>query len=361
MLYQDMFKEKHDVEDIAGLIKSIGPMDINIMEVCGTHTMAIAQNGLKEILPNNIRLISGPGCPVCVTPAERIDDICSLSKYKNIIIATYGDMLRVPGTRREISLERSRMDGADVRIVYSSMDALKIAKENKNMQVVFLGVGFETTAPATAAAVLEAFEDNIDNFSVFSIHKLIGPAMRSLLDAKEVRIDGFLLPGHVAVIVGERGFGFLAKDYHIPGVISGFEPVDIMDAVLMITMQIARGSAEVENEYTRLVKKNGNIAAQKVIDEIFDTCDDLWRGLGMIKSSSLKLKRKYSKFDAALKFGIEYSFEQKPSACRCGDVLKGLIEPEGCNMFGRECTPDYPVGPCMVSSEGACAAAYKYM
>ncbi len=360
MLAKDLFRNKDDVKTLRKAIESLDVKDINIMEVCGTHTMAIAEAGIKQMLPKGINLISGPGCPVCVTPSERIDDICNLAMNKDIIITTYGDMIRVPGTRKDISLEKSRMMGADIKAVYSSMDALDIAIDNPDREVVFLGIGFETTAPAAASALMEAYKRKVDNFSIFSLHKVIEPAIRSLLESKEVKIDGFLLPGHVAVILGQKGFMFLQYEYAIPGVISGFEPVDILNSLFLIAKEIAEGRGEVKNEYTRLVSFEGNSAARDAVYEVFKPRDDIWRGLGMIKNSGLKIREKYSRFDAEVKFKIKLTDEIKNTPCKCGDVVKGLIDPSNCPLFGKECVPDSPVGPCMVSSEGSCAAAYKY-
>lgn len=361
MYYRDLFRNKEDVKRLAELIKSLKVKAVNIMEVCGTHTMAIASAGIKQLLPPGIKLISGPGCPVCVTPAERIDDIYRLSKIKNTIIATYGDMIKVPGTKKNISLERSRMEGGDVRIVYSSMDALQIAAENPQKEVVFLGIGFETTAPASAAAVKEASRRGIGNFSVFTLHKTVEPVIRSLLDSREVEIHGFLLPGHVAAIIGINGFKFIEDDYGVPGVISGFEPSDILKAIYMILRQIEQGCGKVENEYIRMVNTNGNEAALNIIREVFEPCDDIWRGLGIVKSSGLKIVDKYEQYDAVKKMGIRYTDYVKDNGCMCGEILMGKNEPMDCPLFGTSCTPDSPVGPCMVSSEGSCAAAYKYM
>lgn len=359
MLTRNDFRDKQDVKNLIELIKSASVKQTNIMEVCGTHTMAIAQAGIRQMLPKNIRLISGPGCPVCVTPAERIDDICRLSRRKDVIITTYGDMVRVPGTRKYISLDRSRMEGADVRIVYSSMDALDIAADNPQSEVVFLGIGFETTAPASAAAIEAAECRGIGNFSVFSLHKTVEPVMRTLLESAEVRIDAFLLPGHVAVITGTKGFRFLRR-YRVPGVVSGFEPVDILKAVYMIVLQVESRRYEVENEYTRLVSEDGNLEAMEAMHQVFEPCPDIWRGLGLIPGSGMKIVEKYRRYDAVAKFGIELSGPVKVPACMCGDVLQGRIEPAECPLFGSGCTPDSPVGPCMVSAEGSCAAAYKY-
>lgn len=360
MHIEEMFRDKSDFKAIANAIKPLTHKDVNLMEVCGTHTMAIAEAGIKNILPGNIRLISGPGCPVCVTPSERIDDIYNLSKNKNVIITTYGDMFRVPGTQKNISLDRSRMEGANIMMVYSSMDALDIAIKNPKKEVVFLGIGFETTAPAAAAAILEAQQKKTDNFSVFSLHKIVEPALRMLLESNEVKIDGFILPGHVAVILGEKGFEFLVRDYRVPGVISGFEPVDILYSVYELVKMISCEKPSIMNEYTRAVSYEGNVEAKNEVDEVFEPCEDIWRGMGTIKKSGLKVKNKYKKYDAVEKLGISLTDEVKYSPCRCGDVLKGLIDPMECPLFGGECVPDSPVGPCMVSSEGSCAAAYKY-
>lgn len=353
------FWNRDDIKKLVELINHLDIQKINIMEVCGTHTMAIASAGIKQLLPSSIRLISGPGCPVCVTPSERIDDVYNLSKRNNVIIATYGDMIRVPGTKKSISLERSRMEGADVRMVYSSMDALDIAEDNPDKEVVFLGIGFETTTPAAAAAVKEARQRGIKNFSVFSLHKRVEPVMRALLESNEVKVDGFLLPGHVAVITGLKGFEFL-REYKVPGVVGGFEPLDILSTVYRLGMLIEKKNFDIENEYTRLVSYEGNAIAQNLISEVFKPCDDIWRGMGIIKMSGLEIRSEYSDFDASKKFNIAFPEKLCVTPCRCGDVLKGLIEPEECPLFGGGCVPDSPVGPCMVSTEGSCAAAYKY-
>lgn len=360
MHWRRMFRNRDDVRALVKAIESSPIKQMNIMEVCGTHTMAIAEAGIKQLIPEGIRLVSGPGCPVCVTPSEKIDEAYYLSKNNDVIITTYGDMLRVPGSERGISLEMSRMEGADIKIVYSPMDALNIATKNPDRMVVFLGVGFETTAPASAAAILEAFEMGIDNFSVFSMHKTMENAMRSLLDSGETKVDGFLLPGHVSVILGVDGFKFLEDDYKVPGVISGFEPADILNAIYLLMRQKEEGISRIENEYTRLVSQRGNTAAFDTMNEVFEPCDDIWRGLGVIKSSGLKIREKFNRYDTEQRLDIIHSVHKGSSPCRCGDVLKGLIEPHDCPMFGNQCIPDSPIGPCMVSSEGSCAAAYKY-
>jgi len=333
---------------------------MTLMEVCGTHTMAIARSGLKTLLPENIRLLSGPGCPVCVTPAEVIDAVLELAMEKNVILASYGDMLRVPGSTPGDSLLRRRALGARVEIVYSPVDAVALAKENPGREVVFLGVGFETTAPGTAAAVLTAQEEGVKNFSVLSMLKTVEPALRTLIAMPGFRVEGFLCPGHVASITGEAGFCFLPEEYNLPGVIAGFGPEEILLAVYLLAKQITEGKPRLENAYRRAVRPEGNTLAQAMLKRCFVPRRDLWRGLGEIENSGLGLREELADFDAEKKFGLSAAPKARPTACRCGDVICGRIRPEDCPLFDRRCTPEDPVGPCMVSSEGACAAAYKY-
>jgi len=336
---------------------------VRIMEVCGTHTMSIAKAGIKSMLPENVKLLSGPGCPVCVTPAREIDAVLELAMRPEVIITSYGDMLRVPGTVRGDSLQRRRALGADVRIVYSPMDALELAKERPDKEIVFLGVGFETTAPGTAAAILSAAEEGVKNFSVFSMLKTVEPALRALMASEDFAIDGFLCPGHVATIIGEAGFEYLPVEYAMPAVIAGFEPEEILRAVYKLLCQIAEKAPKVENEYKRAVGKKGNVLAQKILDRCFVPSAELWRGLGEIDKSGLTIKEELAAYDARRKFGIVIDYEKSDGAqsgCRCGDVISGRISSSDCPLFGKVCTPEDPVGPCMVSSEGACAAAYKY-
>ena len=347
-------------EKILEAIRALDPEPVKLMEVCGTHTMAIAKAGIKSLLPPQVELLSGPGCPVCVTPAEVIDQILALSMEPGIIITSYGDMLRVPGSRPGDSLLRRRALGARVEIVYSPMDAIEIAKANPAKEVVFLGVGFETTAPGTAAAVLTAQERGVKNFTVWSMLKLVEPALRALMGMEGFDVQGFLCPGHVGTIIGERGFGFLPEAYHMPAVISGFEPEDILLSVYLLLKQIKEGRPRVQNEYTRAVSKNGNELAQKMLARAFAPRTDLWRGLGRIEQSGLGLREELRDHDAQARFGLETLPAPKPTACRCGQVITGRLGPTGCPLFGTRCTPEDPVGPCMVSSEGACAAAYKY-
>ena len=346
-------------EKILEAIRALDPEPVKLMEVCGTHTMAIAKAGIKSMLPPQVELLSGPGCPVCVTPAEVIDQILALSMEPGIIITSYGDMLRVPGSRPGDSLLRRRALGARVEIVYSPMDAIEIAKANPAKEVVLLGAGSETTAPGTAAAVLTAQERGVKNFTVWSMLKLVEPALRALMGMEGFDVQGFLCPGHVATILGEEGFRFLPEEYGMPTVIGGFEPEDILLAVCKLLRQIAEGAPKVENEYTRAVRPEGNPLARAAIARCFAPRTDLWRGLGEIPQSGLGLREEYAAFDAEKKFSVTVSGPAQ-TPCRCGEVITGRMDPPGCPLFGRRCTPEDPVGPCMVSSEGACAAWYKY-
>ncbi len=330
---------------------------INIMEVCGTHTVSIFRNGINTTLPKDLKLLSGPGCPVCVTDQGYIDAVLKLAEQDNCLIATYGDMVRVPGTQG--SLETRNTKG-NVRVVLSSEDALQLAKDNPEKTVVFVAVGFETTAPATAVVVKEAAAEDIENFCVLSGHKLVVPAMRALLSQKNHNIDAFLCPGHVSVIIGFGAFTEIAEQFNRPCVVAGFEPMQIIEGLGEICRQLAEGSAEVKSIYTAVVTEQGNTVAQKIIAECFEPVDGWWRGLGKIEKSTLKLKDKYSRFDALKRFNITETPGEDTSGCRCGEVLCGLIEPPQCGLFGKSCTPDSPVGPCMVSSEGACSAWFKY-
>jgi hydrogenase expression/formation protein HypD len=334
--------------------------EVNIMEVCGTHTMAIGRYGFRNLINENINLVSGPGCPVCVTPNMYIDYIYDLSLSEEIIIATYGDMIRVPGSIPEFSLEKAKAKGAQVKIVYSSIDALKIAQQNLDKKVVFLGIGFETTTPATAIAVKEAEKRGLDNFYILSMHKLVEPVMRSLLRDKSIKIEGFICPGHVAAIIGVKGFEFL-NEYKCPGVITGFEALEIVNGIYEIIDSIKADEYGVKNAYTKLIKNQGNLVGKNLIYEVFDVVDDYWRGLDKIEKSGLKLKEKYWRFDIEKLFPLgDIYFKDKKNGCHCGDVLKGKIRPHQCKLFGNVCTPENPVGPCMVSSEGSCAAWFKY-
>ena len=349
-----------EVRKLLAAIEALPLGETRLMEVCGTHTMAIAKSGIKSMLPEKVKLLSGPGCPVCVTPPQVIDAVLELAMRPEITIATYGDMVRVPGSRPGDSLQRRRALGAKLLVVYSPVDAVEYAKENPDREVVFLGVGFETTAPGTAAAVLTATEGGVKNFSVLSMLKTVEPALRALMKTEDFKVQGFLCPGHVGTIIGEKGFAFLPEEYRMPAVIAGFEPEDILLSIYLLLRQIAEGRPRVENQYKRAVSPMGNVLAQNMIDRCLEPRADLWRGLGRIENSGLGFKAEFSDYDAEKKFSIQYGDEKGQSACRCGDVICGRISPARCPMFGKRCTPEDPVGPCMVSSEGACAAAYKY-
>jgi len=329
---------------------------INIMEVCGTHTVSIFRNGIRSIVPQNLRLLSGPGCPVCVTGPGYIDVVLQLAQRSDCVIATYGDMIRVPGHRGSLETKNS----GNISVVLSSEDALRLAKDNPDRTVVFIAVGFETTAPATAVVVREASGQRLDNFCILSSHKLVVPAMRALLSGRNDKIDAFLCPGHVSVIIGYNAFAEIVGDFNRPCVVAGFEPLQIIEALAEICQQLSEGRAELKSVYKAVVTEQGNTTAQQMIDEYFEAADGYWRGLGKIEKSTLKLKDEYSRFDAFVRFGIDEMPGEEPDGCRCGEVLCGLIEPAQCELFGKSCTPQRPVGPCMVSSEGACSAWYKY-
>ncbi len=358
MKYIDEYRSSQRCKKIVSLINEFDlKKGINLMEVCGTHTANFFRFGLKKLLPNKINFISGPGCPVCVSHQSYIDKAIELSKNKDIIIATFGDMLRVPGTNA--SLEKQRSQGTDIRIVYSCLDSLDIAKKRKDKKIVFLGVGFETTSPTIAATILTARKERIKNFFILPSFKLIPPAMKALLKDK-VNIDGFLCPGHVSTIIGLRPYEDIAAGYKIPCVIAGFEPLDILEGIYMLTRQIMKKEARVENQYIRAVEHNGNPAALKIINKVFKVSFENWRGIGKIDKSGLRLKDAFIDFDAEKfisGFKSKITSEEK---CRCGEVLKGLIRPKECKYFRRVCSPQNPLGPCMVSSEGACGIYYRY-
>ena len=349
-----------DAQRVLDAIRSLELGEIRLMEVCGTHTMAIAKSGLRSMLPENVKLLSGPGCPVCVTPGEVIDAVLELAMRPGLIVTTYGDMVRVPGSTPGDNLARRRALGARVEVVYSPVDAVTIARENPDKEIVFLGVGFETTAPGTAAAVLTAKEKGVKNFSLFSMLKTVEPALRALIASEGFNVQGFLCPGHVATIIGEEGFEFLPRDYALPAVISGFEPEDILSSVYLLCRQLAEGKSLVQNEYRRAVAPQGNPLARAMMGKCFEARRDLWRGLGAIEQSGLALRDELAEYDAEKKFGVTYKAAAKTTACRCGEVITGRLTPAQCPLFGKRCTPEDPVGPCMVSSEGACAAHYKY-
>ena len=351
-----MHKKIEELKD--SIIKNKPQKGINIMEVCGTHTMAISRSGLRQLLPQEINLISGPGCPVCVTASHDIDHIIGIIREYPATLFTFGDMIRVPGTVSSLQDERSR--GKDVRVCYSPMDSLEFARKNPEKKVVFVSIGFETTAPLTAVLLRQAAQEDIKNFYIFNTHKLVPPALEILLLDKEIKVDAFLCPGHVSAIIGSRPYDFIANEYRAPCVISGFEPIDILQSLDMIIDQYNTDNPKVEIQYDRVVKPDGNPAAVEAIYEVFEPVDSDWRGVGMLPLTGLGLKSQYSKFNAAKAFPVDIPQPKEPPGCKCGDVLKGILKPFDCKLFAAACTPEKPIGPCMVSSEGSCAAYYKY-
>ncbi len=331
---------------------------IRLMEFCGGHTVAIFKHGLRQLLPPNIEMLSGPGCPVCVTASADLDRAIALGHLPDVIITSFGDMVRVPGSRS--SLQKAKAEGADVRIVYSAQDALKIARENPEKSIIFIGIGFETTAPTIAASILQAEQEKIKNYHVLSLHKVCPPIMKAILDLGEVKLDGIICPGHVSAIIGSRPYQFLPDDYGIAGAISGFEPVDILLAVDSLVEQIESGQPRVDITYRRGVKPEGNQPALRLMEEVFEIGNANWRGIGAVPNSGLQIKPEYEKYDAAKHFNIKVSPAREPKGCICGAVLRGVSTPLGCKLFRVTCTPERPVGPCMVSSEGSCATYYQY-
>lgn len=349
-----------DARDWAAELQTLAAGDVKLMEVCGTHTMAIARAGLRALLPEGAELLSGPGCPVCVTSAGTIDGVLALAMEPGIRIATYGDMLRVPGSTPGDSLMTRRARGARVDVVYSPMDAIELAAANPGEEIVFLGVGFETTAPGTAAAALAARERGVKNFSVLSMLKRVEPALRALLAEEDFAVSGFLCPGHVATVIGAEGFAFLPEEYRMPAVVGGFEPEEILRALCLLLRQLREGRPRLENAYPRAVRAKGNPLAQRMIDRVLEPRKDTWRGLGEIAGSGLGFREDFAAQDAEKKFALGPRPASDTPGCRCGEVICGRCRPADCPFFGRRCVPEDPVGPCMVSSEGACAAAYKY-
>jgi len=344
---------------LVGQIHRLSDRPLRFMEVCGTHTVAIFRSGIRQILPPEIELVSGPGCPVCVTPNRYLDTAIAYSRQQGVIIATFGDMLRVPGSSS--SLQREKAEGADVRIVYSPLDAVAMAQANPDRKVIFLAVGFETTAPTAAAAVLSAQQAGLKNFFVISAHKLVPPALAALLQAPETKVDGFLLPGHVSAVIGiDAPYRFLTEQFHTPAVVAGFEPLEILQAVLMLLRQVRDGAPRLENAYGKVVRADGNPVARKVLYSVYETAAAEWRGIGSLPGSGLAVKDGYRAFDAAVQLPVTVEETREPVGCRCGEVLRGVTTPANCPLFGKVCTPDHPVGSCMVSVEGSCAAWYKY-
>jgi hydrogenase expression/formation protein HypD len=355
----DSFRDPKLARELLDAIERLARgKNVNLMEVCGTHTVSIARYGLRSAMPEGVHLLSGPGCPVCVTSNHDIDTMIALARIPDVIVTTFGDMIRVPGSSTTLGAERAQ--GRDVRVVYSPLDALAIARENPTRPVIFLGVGFETTTPAIGATILTAHDEGLENFFVYSAHKRTPPAIMAIEDDPETQVNGFILPGHVSTITGLAPYRPLAERYHVPGVVSGFEPVDILSAIARLLAQIDEGQARIENAYERGVLDEGNVVAQRMIDRVFEPCDATWRGLGVIPGSGSAIRPEFADHDAARAFSPDIEPTVEPRGCRCGDVLRGVIAPDRCPLFGRACTAEHPVGPCMVSSEGSCAAYFRY-
>lgn len=343
---------------LADRIRQISRKKIRLMEVCGTHTVSIFRSGIRSLLPETVSLLSGPGCPVCVTDQRDIDAFIGLAGLDEVIITTFGDLMRVPGTQSSLLQERAK--GCDIRIVYSPLDALAIARQRPDRRVVFLGVGFETTAPTVAAALSMARSQGMTNFFVYSAHKLVPPALTALMTMPGIQLDGFLLPGHVSVIIGADAYRPFVTRHRIPAVIAGFEPTDILQAIAMLVEQMETGAARLENAYPRVVTEAGNPKARSLLAEVFTIDAAPWRGLGVIARSGLKLRAPYDVFDAEKIFALGLAESVEPAGCACGDILTGRSLPSACPLFGKTCSPAHPVGPCMVSTEGTCAAYYRY-
>jgi len=354
--YRDPAAARALIEVIGELV---GDDHVTFMEVCGGHTHTIYRHGIEHVLPDGVELVHGPGCPVCVIPMGRIDDAIAVAETPGVTFTSFGDMMRVPGSRGNLLEAKAR--GADVRMVYSPLDALRIAGEEPDREVVFFAVGFETTAPSTALTLLRARADGVANFSVFSNHVTIVPPIKAILDSPDLRLDGFLGPGHVSTVVGTRPYRFVAETYGKPLVTAGFEPLDVLDAIRMLLAQRRDGRCEVENQYARVVREEGNPRALQVLAEVFELRPHFeWRGLGFIAQSALRLREEFAPWDAEHRFEVPGVRVADPKACQCGEVLKGVIKPWQCKVFGTACTPETPIGTCMVSSEGACAAYYEF-
>ncbi|MCU1455418.1 MAG: hydrogenase expression/formation protein HypD [Acidimicrobiales bacterium] len=361
MRFVDEYRDPVAARRVLARIRDLaaGDRHYKFMEVCGGHTHTIYRHGIEHVLPQNVELVHGPGCPVCVIPMGRIDDAIAVAETPGVIFTSFGDMMRVPGGHGTLLEAKAR--GADVRFVYSPLDALKIAVDNPERQVVFFAVGFETTAPSTAVTLLKARDNAVMNFSVFSNHVTIVPPIKAILDSPDLRLDGFLGPGHVSTVVGNHPYRFVSAEYGLPLVTAGFEPLDILHAIAMLLAQISEGRCEIENQYTRIVRDEGNPRALELLAEVFELRPHFeWRGLGFIAQSALKLRAELAPWDAELRYAVPGVRVADPKACQCGEVLKGVIKPWECKVFGTACTPETPIGTCMVSSEGACAAYYNF-
>ncbi len=358
MKFISEFRRSELAEGLISQIQRRSHTPARFMEFCGGHTVTIFRYGIRQVLPKTIDMVSGPGCPICVTANADLDKAIALSQIPGVIVATFGDMLKVPGSRS--SLQKAKAEGAQVQTVYSTMDALKIAEGNPDTSVVFLGIGFETTAPTIAASIIQAEEKGIKNYYVLSLHKLCPPVIRALLDSGEVELQGLVCPGHVSAIIGSHPWEFIAAEYGIPCVVSGFEPLDILQCVDMLVGQVEEGEARVEIAYRRGVRPEGNRQALELMERVFEPCPARWRGIGEVADSGLKLRDKYRRFDAEVNFDIEPGQTVEPAGCICGEILRGVKTPNDCRLFGKACTPENPVGPCMVSAEGSCSAYYLY-
>jgi hydrogenase expression/formation protein HypD len=362
MRYVDEFRDRARCAPLLGEIgremAALGRR-VRIMEVCGGHTHSIFRYGIENLLPGELELVHGPGCPVCVLPIGRVDDCVALAERPEVILATFGDAMRVPGSKK--SLLHARAEGADVRMVYSPMDALALARTNPGREVVFLGLGFETTMPSTALTIVQAEAEGIANFSVFCNHITIVPTIKAILDSPDQQLDGFLGPGHVSMVIGTAPYEFIAERYRKPLVVSGFEPLDVLQSIWMVLRQLAEGRCEIENQYARVVRDEGSAAALAALMEVYELREFFeWRGLGSIDHSGVRIRSRYARYDAERKFALPGLSIPDPKSCQCGEVLKGVIKPRQCKVFGSTCTPEHPLGALMVSSEGACAAYYQY-
>ncbi len=358
MKHVDEFRDPDLTRAIAQAITQASRKPVRFMELCGTHTMAIARHGLTRMLPATVELVSGPGCPVCVTATEEIDRAVKLAGLENVTVATFGDLVRVPGS--QATLAQRRAEGAQVKVVYSALDALELAAAEPTRQVVFLAIGFETTAPTVAAAVLMAQKRGLANFSVLAAHKLLPPALKALLSGPSLGLSGFLCPGHVTTVIGIEPYQAVAQEHGLACVVSGFEPVDVLGSILMLVRQVEEGRPRVDIQYARGVSPQGNPQAVALMNQVFTPEDAPWRGLGVIPLSGLGLRPEYARFDARRRFDLEVPPASDHPGCRCGDVLRGLVRPPDCKLFDKVCNPMNPLGPCMVSMEGTCAAWYKY-
>jgi len=356
--YITEFRQPELAKGLISHIKQHSKKPARLMEFCGGHTVTIFRYGIRQALPDTLEMVSGPGCPVCVTANADIDKAIALAEIPDVIITTFGDMFKVPGSRS--SLQEAKAGGADVRMVYSTLDALDMAKNNPGRPVVFIGIGFETTAPTIAASVLQAEAEGIDNYYVLCQHKLCPPAIRALLDSGEVKLGGLICPGHVSAVIGSQAWEFVARDYGIPCVVAGFEPIDVLQSVDMLVGQVEKGECRVQIAYSRGVHPEGNQQALKLMEQVFTPCPAQWRGLGEIPGSGLRLRDGYKRFDAEATFTLDPGPTDEPKGCICGDILRGAKTPLDCKLYGKTCNPEHPVGPCMVSSEGSCSAYYLY-